>query len=78
MIRLQANRARDYYRRSHAANSLLSPAGRGIFRVMSSSYRQLLEEVNRAGPDVLVRASACRRRKGMILLRGWAARWGWD
>ena len=39
MIRFQAARALDYYRRSESLNGLLSPAGRGIFRVMSGTYR---------------------------------------
>ena len=76
LIRFQAARARDFYRRSEALNSLLSPAGRGIFGVMSGSYWQLLEEVYRAGPEVLARRVRVPRwRKGLILLRGWAARW---
>lgn len=78
MIHIQAERARDYYRRSRALDSLLLPGGRGIFRVMSGTYRRLLEEVDRAGPDVLARRVRVPRwRKGLILLGGWAARWGW-
>jgi phytoene synthase len=78
MIHFQAARARDFYRRSDALDGFLSPAGRGIFRVMSGSYRQLLEEVDRAGPEVLVRRVRVPRwRKGLILLGGFAAKRGW-
>lgn len=78
LIRFQAARARDFYHRSDALDPLLSSAGRGIFRVMSGSYRQLLEEVDRAGPEVLARRVRIPRwRKGLILLGGWAARWSW-
>jgi phytoene synthase len=78
MIRFQAARAREYYRRANALGSLLSPAGRGIFRVMSGTYKQLLERIDRAGPEVLVhRVRVPRWRKGFILVGGWMARWGW-
>jgi phytoene synthase len=78
MINRQAKRARDYYRRSNELDSLLSPPGRGIFHVMSGSYRRLLDEVEHAGPDVLVRRVRVPRwRKGLILLGGLAARGGW-
>jgi phytoene synthase len=78
VIRFQSARAREYYRRSDALASLLSPAGRGIFRVMSGTYRHLLERIDRAGPEVLVRRVRVPRwRKGFMLLGGWMARWGW-
>jgi 15-cis-phytoene synthase len=78
MIRFQSARAREYYRRSEPLASMLSPAGRGIFRVMSGTYRQLLERIDRAGPEVLARRVRVPRwRKGFILLGGWMARWGW-
>jgi phytoene synthase len=78
LIRAQASRARDYYRRAEALDSLLSPAGRGIFRVMCGTYRELLKQIERAGPEVLVRRVRVPRwRKGFILAGGWIARWGW-
>jgi len=78
LVRLQAARARDFYRRSEPLEALLSPGGRGVFRVMTRTYRRLLEEIDRAGADVLVhRISVPRWRKGLILLSGWTARWGW-
>jgi 15-cis-phytoene synthase len=77
MIREQAARARDYYRRSEPLDALLSPAGRGVFRVMSGTYRGLLEEIARSGAKVLERRVRVPRwRKGLILLGGWTARYG--
>jgi 15-cis-phytoene synthase len=76
LLRFQAARAREYYRRAEPLGGLLSADGRGIFRVMAGTYRQLLEEIERSGPDVLARRVRVPRwRKGLILLGGWAARW---
>jgi phytoene/squalene synthetase len=45
---------------------------------MSGTYRRLLEEVDRAGAAVLTRRICVPRwRKGLILLGGWATKWGW-
>ena len=45
---------------------------------MSGTYRQLLEEIDRAGEGVLNRRVRVPRwRKGMILLGGFAAKRGW-
>jgi phytoene synthase len=78
LVRAQAGRAREYYRRSEPLAGLLSAEGRGIFRVMGGTYRRLLEEVDRAGGDVVARRVRVPRwRKGLVLLGGWAAKWGW-
>ena len=78
LIHAQAARARAYYQRSQPLADLLSPEGRGIFRVMSGTYQSLLAEVARAGEAVLARRVRVPRwRKGQILLEGWVARWGW-
>jgi len=78
LVRSQAERAREYYRRSQPLVGLLSAEGCGIFRVMCGTYRSLLDEVARAGEEVFTRRVRVPRwRKGLILLDGWAARWGW-
>ena len=58
LIRLQAERAREFYQRSEPLAVLLTDEGRRIFRVMSGTYRSLLEEVESAGNDVLTQPRA--------------------
>jgi phytoene synthase len=78
MMRFQAGRAREYYRRAAGLERLLTPGGRGIFRVMCGTYRGLLDEIERGGFDVLSRRVRVPGwRKGLILAGGWAAKWGW-
>jgi 15-cis-phytoene synthase len=76
MVQAQAVRARRYYREADLLSPMLSPEGRGIFRVMCGVYRQLLDEVARAGERVLAhRVRVPRWRKGVIYLQGWAMKW---
>jgi phytoene synthase len=78
LLCFQVERARDFYRMAEPLAELLSADGRGIFRVMIGTYRRLLEEVARSGSDVFTRRVRVPRwRKGLILLGGWAAKWGW-
>jgi phytoene synthase len=78
LLRFQVDRARDFYRQAEPLAGLLSADGRGIFRVMTGTYRRLLEEVARSGREVLTRRVRVPGwRKGLILLGGWAAKWGW-
>jgi 15-cis-phytoene synthase len=78
MMRFQARRARAFYRKAEPLDRLLSTDGRAIFRVMSGTYRRLLEEIERSGFDVLTRRMRVPRwRKGLILLGGWATKCGW-
>ena len=78
LIQAQVERARDYFRRSAPLAHLLSDEGHGIFQVMSGLYRQLLDEVARAGGGVVERRVRIPKwRKGLILLEGWRAKWGW-
>jgi phytoene synthase len=77
-MRFQADRAEDYYRKAAPLGRLLSADGRGIFHVMSGTYRSLLAEIVRQDFDVFTRRVRVPRwRKGLILLGGWAARRGW-
>jgi phytoene synthase len=78
LMRFQADRAEDYYRKAAPLGRLLSADGRGIFHVMSGTYRSLLAEIVRQDFDVFTRRVRVPRwRKGLILLGGWAARRGW-
>ncbi|MBA4190513.1 MAG: squalene/phytoene synthase family protein [Planctomycetaceae bacterium] len=78
MMRVQTQRAREYYRRAGPLERLLSAEGLGIFRVMCGTYRRLLDEIERSGFDVLTRRVRVPKwRKGLVLLDGWAAKRGW-
>jgi phytoene synthase len=78
LMRFQALRARDFYRQAEPLDGFLTTAGRAIFRVMCGTYRRLLEEIESSGFAVLDgRVRVPRWRKGLILLRGWATKWGW-
>jgi phytoene synthase len=78
LVRFQADRARQFYRRAEPLDRLLSNDGRAIFRVMCGTYRRLLAEVERVGAGVLDRRVRVPRwRKVAVLLGGWAAKWGW-
>jgi len=78
MMRFQTQRAREFYRMAEPLNQMLSAEGRGIFRVMCGTYRRLLDEIERSNFDVLTRRVRVPKwRKGLVLLCGWAAKWGW-
>jgi phytoene synthase len=78
LMRFQAVRARDFYRQAEPLDGFLATDGRAIFRVMCGTYRRLLEEIELGGFAVLSgRVRVPRWRKGLILLRGWATKWGW-
>jgi phytoene synthase len=78
MMHFQSARARDFYRQAEPLDGLLTTDGRAIFRVMCGTYRRLLEEIELGGFAVLNgRVRVPRWRKGLILLRGWATKWGW-
>lgn len=55
MLRWQVERARTYYRLAAPLASFLPPRPRAVFRLMTMLYRQLLEQVAAAGPEILVR-----------------------
>jgi phytoene synthase len=78
VVQAHVERARNYFHRSEPLAHLLSDEGRGIFQVMSGLYRRLLDEVARAGEGVIGRRVGIPKwRKGLILLGGWRAKWGW-
>ena len=76
LMRFQAARARDYYRRSEPLDRQLSADGRAIFQVMAGTYRELLAEIERRNFDVFTtRVRVPRWRKGLALAAGWATKW---
>jgi len=78
LMRFQAARAHEFYRRAEPLDRLLSADGRAIFRVMAGTYRRLLTEIERRDFDVFTRRVRVPRwRKGLIFLGGWAAKHGW-
>lgn len=75
MMRFQAARAWEYYRRAEPLEALLTPEGRAIFRVMCGTYRRLLTEIERRDFDVLSgRVRVPKWRKVALLLGGWATK----
>jgi phytoene synthase len=75
MMRFQAARAWEFYRRAEPLGALLTSEGRAIYRVMCGTYRGLLTEIERRGFDVLSgRVRVAKWRKAAILLGGWATK----
>ena len=78
LMRFQIERAKEYYRLAGALDRLLSPHGRAIFRVMTGTYRILLDEIERRDFDVFTRrVKAPGWRKGLVFLSAWPVKWGW-
>ena len=78
LMRFQADRARDFYRRAEPLDGLLTPDGRAVYGVMSGVYRRLLAEIERADFAVLdQRVRVPKRAKLALLLSAWPRKWGW-
>lgn len=78
LMRSQADRARDFYRRAEPLDGLLSPDGRAVYGVMSGVYQRLLSAIERADFDVLDRrVRVPKRTKLRLLLSAWPRKWGW-
>lgn len=72
----QVARARAYYQQSEPLAGLLTPEGRAIFTLMTAAYRQLLERVAAAGPEVLRRRVRLPWwRKAALAGRAWGYQW---
>jgi 15-cis-phytoene synthase len=77
-MEFQVKRARDYYDASEPLDSLLEPAGRGVFRVLSQTYRGLLDAIEKRDYDVFSeRVKLSRWRKMRLMAQALPARWGW-
>lgn len=78
LMMFQVDRARDFYRQAEPLAELLTPAGRGVFQIMTEIYRGILEEIVRRGYDVFSeRVRLSRWRKLRALLAAFPVRWGW-
>jgi phytoene synthase len=77
LMRFQVERAREFYTKSDPLNGMLTPAGRAIFRVMSRTYRGLLDEIEWRDFDVFTqRVRLPHWRKAAIFVGAWPVRWG--
>ncbi len=77
LMRFEADRARDFYRRAEPLDALLTADGRAVYGVMSGVYRRLLGEIERADFDVLTRRIRVpKRAKLTLLLSAWPRKWG--
>ncbi|GIW79773.1 MAG: phytoene desaturase [Gemmatales bacterium] len=78
LMRFEVDRARRFYIESEPLSHCLQPAGRAVFRVMSRTYRGLLEEIERRAYDVLSsRVQLSRWQKIRFTLSALPVRWGW-
>jgi phytoene synthase len=78
LMEFQVKRAREYYNASEPLSTLLEPAGRGVFRVLSRTYRSLLDAIERHGYDVFGdKIKVSRWRKMQLVAQALPARWGW-
>jgi phytoene synthase len=78
LMRFEAERAHGYYALAAPLVGLLRPAGRAVFLAMLSTYRGLLDEIERRDYDVFrERVRLSRLRKLWLAARALPARWGW-
>ena len=76
MIRWQVERAWSYFRRAAPLTALLPPRPRTVFSLMTNLYQYLLQQVEKAGPEILsqrVRLGAWRRWS--LFLQAYTASW---
>ncbi len=79
LMRFQAERAREHYRRAERLAGCLHPSGRAVFQTMLRTYRGLLDEIERRDYDVFrERVRLTRWRKLRHLCRAFPSRWGWQ
>ena len=71
LMRLEIDRAKQFYRGAAGLWDWLEPDGRRIFGLMTATYRQLLEQIERRPADVLLR----RVRLGSLTRLRLFARW---
>jgi phytoene synthase len=78
LMRFQTARARDFYRAAEPLADLLRPAGRAIYRMMSRTYRGILDEIEARDHDVFSgRVRLGRWRKLRLLAESLPASFGW-
>jgi phytoene synthase len=78
LVNFEIGRARECYRRATALDGLLTDDGRAIFRVMSGTYRALLERIAKEPEAVFgQRVSVPRWQKALMFVGAWPVKWGW-
>jgi phytoene synthase len=78
LMRFQIERARHYYDISQPLASLLPPAGRAVFVVMTCTYRGLLDAIEHRDYDVFSRrVSLSHWRKFALVVQALPVRLGW-
>lgn len=77
LMRFQVARARRYYDSADRLNRYLTSDGRAVFGLMTSSYRGLLDAIERRGFDVLsARVRLPRWRKAAAFAAALPVAWG--
>jgi phytoene synthase len=78
LMHFQVQRARSLYDASAPLATLLPPAGRAVFLVLSRTYRALLEAIEARDYDVFsARVKLSRWRKLFLAVQALPVRWGW-
>ena len=77
LMQFEVERARRYYSSAEALAPLLTRTGRAVFQIMLSTYRGILDEIERRGYDVLSSPIRIGRwTKLRLALKALPARWG--
>jgi phytoene synthase len=77
LMAFELERARGFYSSAEDLSSYLSRRGRAVFQIILTTYRGLLDEIERRRYDVLSsRVSLSRWKKMRLVLRALPARWG--
>jgi phytoene synthase len=78
LMRFEIERAHQYYEAASPLVSLLPPAGRAVFLVLSHTYRGLLEAIEQSDYDVFRRRIRLSNwRKLALVIQALPARLGW-
>ena len=77
LMRLEIERAKQFYRAAAGLSDLLEPDGRRIFGLMTATYRQLLKRIEDRPADVLRRRVRLNSMTKLRLFAAWMlfSRW---
>jgi len=77
LMAFEVERARSYYAAAESLSQYLTRTGRAVFQVMLSTYRGILDEIERRGYDVLSSPIRIGRwTKLRLALKALPVRWG--
>lgn len=77
LVNFEIERGRDLYRQAAALDGMLTNEGRAVFRVMSGTYRALLEKIACDPMAVFEkRVRVSKWKKAAIFLAAWPVKWG--